>query len=340
MKRKMVLILIFSLFLSSCQLTAPVVQDPEKVQPEVVVTEEEPSEVNEPSVEADESESEVVESEETEPGEGQKLSIEIQKQASIFLDAFVEINLVDENESFVEIPVFKGPTNLVNFWNQEVNEKFYTEYLNYWEQIKDTQATLNDEEDFKNFTVFRIQSSVFEDSSNLVLLARNYNIYGYSLTNRDSAVFYIDKTTGDALEPADQLSGYGKTMEDALATLSLFQEENSQISFDDLTVDERKALYEEAEAIQYNLAVLYGTDKPVILNDFRSPEAYMNTEIFVAEIDGKEYYVVKLLLASLEENMLDGSYRDDIWIGLPADYDGGVLHRHDQYPGPLDAIYK
>lgn len=329
MKSKILVLLILALALSACQPSTPAVEPPVE-EPAA----EEPL-VEEPVVEEPAEEPEVEEEE-----EAQLLSVEIEEEPAVFLNAFVEINLVEENESYAEVPVFVGPTNLVNFWDQKVKEGFYTHFLDEWEQIKDVQARVDDSDDLKDFTVYRIETSVFEDPLNLVLLARNLSVYGYSWLNRDSAVFYIERATGNTIGPAEQLAGHGKTMEDTLALLQLFQDDNSQIPFDDLSVDERTALYEENEAIQNNMRAIYGSGKPVILNDFRSPEAFIRTDVFVAEIEGEVYYVVKLLLASLEENMLDSNYRDDIWVGIPVDYSGGTLTRVEDASGQLDFIYE
>ncbi|NLY36163.1 MAG: hypothetical protein GX046_02885 [Tissierellia bacterium] len=356
MKTKVILIMIFALIFSGCDLISPEALDPGSVEAPAVAVEEEESPAEEAAVESQLADSPEEEAPAQEPQEEEGppvvepvlgealeagvLCIEVLQGPGSFIDGFVEIGPDDHNLSYIERPIFHGPTNLANFWNQEVYDRFYGQAMEDWEHIIQVQTSLDQGDEFKNYTVFRVQTSVFEDSNNLVLLGRRVAVYGYSMVTRDSAVFYIDRITGDEVEPADQLARYGKTMEEALTTLKLFQDDNSQIPFEDLSADERLALFEEGEAIQYNMAQLYGSDKPVILNDFRSAHAPLKTDVFITVIGGREYYVVKLLLASLEENMLDGSYRDDIWIGLSVDYDGGVLQREDYYPGSLDAIYR
>lgn len=331
MKRKLGWLILLALLLSGCQ---PVAVAPPPKEPEAVIKEQ-PAEPQPPQ----ESEKpEVIEPTKEVPAEVEKLRIDIEQEAGVYLNAFVEITQVEQHLSYMQKPVFYGPANLVHYWNQEVGEKFYTKHLEEWQRIQDVQTRRDSSDEFSNFTVYRTQSSVFEDPENLVLLARNLSVYGYSWLQRESEVFFIDKTTGDALEPSAQLAGYGITMEDALATLQLFQEDNSQISFDDMSLAERTSLFKEEAPIQETLGELYGREKPVILNDFKSHEAYVKTRLFVAEFDGKLYYVFKLLLASLEINMLDGSYRSDLWVGVPVNYKGGELQRFDNER--VDGLYQ
>ncbi|NLY73432.1 MAG: hypothetical protein GX079_07050 [Tissierellia bacterium] len=327
MKRFTLLILILALVFTGCFAEEEVTTEDEKVE---VVEKEEP-EIEEPDIEEEEIKEE-------EPKDVELLSAQVNKGERILLDAFVELN--PDSLSFIDLPVFQGPENLVNLWTQELDLDFYDDSLGYWDKIIEAQETLDETNDFAMMTVYRVMTSVFEDEEVLTILARSQSVFGYNMDGGYSQLFFIDRLSGDKLESIDQLKARGITLEDAFEILALFQEENSKVSFGALSSEERQGLFEEDPFYQEELASVYGRTGQIILNDFDSAEAKMRSEVFVASFDNEDYLVFEILLASLEENLLDGRFRRDEWVAIPLDYSGGKLEFEEDKTGQIDGFYR
>lgn len=326
---KKFLIVLLALLLLACSPGEPL--EDEGVEAEEV---EEVEEEHEEEVEIEEP----VLEEEEEAEEAQKpLDAELVPGFIVYLDAFVELS--PESTSYVNLPVFSGPEALANYWSMELEEDFYRHLLLDWEHINLVQDEEDRADPFADFTLYRIDTSIFKNDSSLVILARQMSVFGYSFAQKNSKVYFIDRLSGDAIGSREQLASHGVTLEDALAQLKKFQDDNSAVPFDEMSPEVRRRLYEEELVAKEELASSYGSQGQVILNDFVSPESYEADQIFIGEIDGRDYYIFKLLLASLEESMLDNSFRDDIYVGVPVDYQGGELELEEDTSGLLDGIY-
>lgn len=327
MRKLILLILILVLALTGCSEQKDVLT----VDEEEIVAEQEEPEVEQPQVE----ESEKVEEE---PDMVELLDAQVSKGERVIFDAFVELN--PDSYSFVDLPVFQGPENLVNLWTQELNQDFYENSLYYWDKIVEAQETQDENNEFAMMTVYRIMTSVFEDEEVLTILARDLSVFGYNMEGGSSKLFFIDRLSGDKLESLDQLEARGIILEDALEILALFQEENSRVSFGLLSSDERQGLFEGDQAYQEQLASVYGRTGDIILNDFSSAQAKMRSEVFAASFENEDYLVFEILLASLEEDLLDGQFRWNKWVALPLDYSGGKLFFEEDITGQIDGFYR
>ncbi len=324
--KRLLIIILSALLLTACTVKEePQIEDE---QVEEVVEEEEIEEIIAPEEEAPLEEEEVI----LEP-----LAAEVIQGQRVFLDAFVELG--PDSTSYVDQVLFSGPENLVNYWTMELEENFYKKYLQDFQKINEIQDNVDNSDPLASITIFRLDSSVFENDTTMVVLSRIYSIMGYSFLSRDSKLFFIDRMSGDKLGSREVLASYDLTLEDALAVLKKFQDDNSRLSFEELTVEERTGLFQEDIEAKNNITQNHGYGGHIILNDFVSPEAFEADQVFVAEKEGELYYVFKILLADMEENMMDNHFRDDLYVGVPVDYQGGVLNYEEDEEGRIDGFY-
>lgn len=333
MKKLGLVILLISLMLFGCQQKLYPEPDPQLVEEEIEEAQEEikeePEEVEEEKEEEEELEIPLV--------EDHKLSVFIDESPRIKLDRFVELS--PNSASFIDIPYFEGPENQAGYWQFEIRENFYDDQLYIWDQIMEAQDQGDEDHPYADYTLFRLHSTVFDDDKIISLLARRMAVLGYNSLDVNSQVFFIDKNTGDKLEYTDQLASWGKTPEEAFHTLRLFQKNNSVLDPETLEPDLKQALFEEDYEALINIQDQIGPGGRIILNDFSSAQAQMRTPVFIADLGGKDYYVFKLLEASLEENLLDQSYRLDYWAALPLDYDGGFIGDQVDTSEKLDLVF-
>lgn len=264
----------------------------------------------------------------------QPIAISVVKSDEVLLNAFVDVT--PNNYSYIETPLVTGPEELAATVSKKLDEGFYTYVKECWKEILRVQEAKDYGTEMCEVTVFRAMTVVLGEGEIITVLGETSWAFGYSSFQRETKAFHVKRTNGGFVGWPTQLEYYGKSSDEAIATLKLFQKDNTG---GEISEEDRKLLMKADLATQDKLAAALGEDKIIIINDLDEDKADGNLEIFIMKEGDKLFYVTEMTYAILGYKISDEFVRKH-WVQIPVEYNGGMLQAAEGPDSPILIRYR